>query len=147
MVYKNWILDEADKLEKVLGTKSTDPYAAIKALDIALIECDLGKKTLGQTIKNCRCYAILLNSQCEEMLRLFVAWHEISHVRLHPGMSTAKFRRDSLTGLIHGIEAEANALAIEMMKRTIDKDELKNMSNYQIIDYLGLPHTLDHLVL
>lgn len=147
LVNKSWILEEADKLEFELGMKSVDPYAVIKSLDIDLIECDLGKTTLGQTIKNSRCYAILLNNRSNEIMKAFVAWHEISHVRLHPGLSTAEFRRENLTGLIQGIEAEANALAIEMMKRTINFGETEHMSNYQIIEYLGLPHTLDHLVI
>ena len=138
LVNKSWILEEADKLKFELG---------IKSLDIDLIECDLGKTTLGQTIKNSRCYAILLNNRSNEIMKAFVAWHEISHVRLHPGLSTAEFRRENLTGLIQGIEAEANALAIEMMKRTIELSEVNRMSNYQIIEYLGLHHTLDHLVI
>ena len=147
MVNKNWILEEADKLEFELGSTAVNPYAVIRSLDIDLIECDLGKTTLGQTIKNSRCYAILLNNQADEIMKAFVAWHEISHVRLHPGLSTAEFRRENLTGLIQGIEAEANTLAIEMMKRTIDLDAIENMGKYQVIEYLGLPHTLDHLVI
>ena len=147
LVNKSWILEEADKLKFYLVLISVDPYEFINSLDIYLIECDLGKTTLGQTIKNSRCYAILLNNRSNEIMKAFVAWHEISHVRLHPGLSTAEFRRENLTGLIQGIEAEANALAIEMMKRTIELSEVNRMSNYQIIEYLGLHHTLDHLVI
>lgn len=147
MVNRKLIINEANKLELELGAGFSNPFTAMKKLDIELIECDLGKRTLGQTVKNCRCFAILLNKRCDKMMKTFVAWHEISHVRLHPGLSTAEFRRENLTGLIHGIEAEANALAIEMMKRAIDVFEIGDMSRYQIIEYLGLPHDLDHLVI
>lgn len=147
MVNRNWILHEADKLDFELGNSTTDPFKVIKELDIDLILADLGKTTLGQTVKNCRHYAILLNNQSNEIIQKFVAWHEIGHVRLHPGMSTAKFRKENLTGLIQGVEAEANTFAIEMMKRTIDLYEVDQMNNFQVIEYLGLPHTLDHLVI
>lgn len=147
MVNKNWILDEADKLGLELGTVASNPFTVIQALDIDLVVADLGEKTLGQTIKHCRHYAILLNDKSDEIVQTFVAWHEIGHVRLHPGISTAKFRKENLTGLIQGVEAEANTFAIEMMKRTIDIDTIDLTNKFQVIEYLGLPHTLDHLVI
>ncbi|HHX8871818.1 TPA: hypothetical protein ACVPJE_002515 [Enterococcus faecium] len=49
--------------------------------------------------------------------------------------------------MIYGIEAEANMFAIEMLTRTIDEQDLSDMSQFQIIEYLGLPHNLEHLVL
>lgn len=147
MICKDWILEEADKLEFELGSWVHNPYQVTKYLDVDLIEYDLGKTTLGQTIRNCRHYAILLNENLDELMKIFVLWHEIAHVRLHPGLSTAKFRRDNLTRLIQGIEAEANFLAIEMMKRSIDSFDVKCMSKYDVIEYLGLPHELDQFVI
>lgn len=147
MICADWILEEADRLELEFGTWALNPYQVIQHSEIDLIECDLGDKTLGQTIRNCRCHAILLNERLDKITKEFVLWHEIAHVRLHKGISTAEFRRDNLTGLIMGIEAEANILALEMMKRTIPHYELEDMDNYNIIEYLGLPHELDHLVI
>lgn len=147
MICKNWILEEADRLEFEFGTWALNPYEVIQHSEIDLVERDLGDKTLGQTIRNCRCHVILLNENLDEVIKSFVLWHEISHVRLHKGMSTAEFRKGNLTGLIMGMEAEANMLALEMMKRTIDLDCLECASNYDIVEYLGLPHELDHYVI
>ncbi|HFM8989048.1 TPA: ImmA/IrrE family metallo-endopeptidase, partial [Enterococcus faecium] len=96
-------------------------------------------KTLGQTIHNKRCYVILINQNLSPSMKRFVLWHEIAHVRLHKGICTAAFRANNLSCMIYGIEAEANMFAIEMLTRTIDEQDLSDMSQFQIIEYLGLP--------
>ncbi|ENZ6655011.1 ImmA/IrrE family metallo-endopeptidase [Enterococcus faecium] len=144
---KYWILEEIEKLFVEFGSDAINPYKIIKYSDIDLIETNLGNKTLGQTIRNKRCYVILINQNLSYSMKRFVLWHEIAHVRLHKGISTAAFRANNLNRMICGIEAEANMFAIEMLTRTIDEQDLSYMSQFQIIEYLGLPHNLEHLVL
>ncbi|NTN85270.1 ImmA/IrrE family metallo-endopeptidase [Enterococcus faecium] len=146
-LYKYWILEEIEKLFVEFGSDAINPYKIIKYSDIDLIETDLGNKTLGQTIHNKRCYVILINQNLSPSMKRFVLWHEIAHVRLHKGICTAAFRANNLSCMIYGIEAEANMFAIEMLTRTIDEQDLSDMSQFQIIEYLGLPHNLEHLVL
>ncbi|EGO7983255.1 ImmA/IrrE family metallo-endopeptidase [Enterococcus faecalis] len=144
---KHWILEEVEKMFSEFGADAINPYNVIKSSDIDLIETELGNKTLGQTIRNKRCYAILINQSLSSSMKEFILWHEIAHVRLHKGISTAAFRTNNLNHMIYGIEAEANAFAIAMLIKKIDECDLTHMSSFQIIEYLGLPHTLEHLVL
>lgn len=144
---KHLILEEIEKIIFEFGTDATNPYKVIQYSDIDLIETELGNKTLGQTIRNKRCYAILINQNLSPSMKKFILWHEIAHVRLHKGISTAAFRANNLNRVIYGIEAEANMFAIEMLVREIDDCELSYMNSFQIIEYLGLPHNLEHFVL
>lgn len=144
---KHCILEEVEKMFFEFGTDATNPYKVIQYSDIDLLETELGNKTLGQTIRNKRCYAILINQSLSSPMKEFVLWHEIAHVRLHKGSSTAAFRANNLNHMIYGIEAEANTFAMEMLIRRIDEYELPYMNPFQIIEYLGLPHTLEHFVL
>jgi len=68
--------------------------------------------------------------------------HEFSHIKLHNGSSTPFYRELGLDSFISKMECEANSLAIKLLIYMQDQNILENLTEFQIMDYLGLPPEL-----
>lgn len=142
MINREMARDEAVKLIKQF--KTTDPWRICKELDIDVLELDLGGSTLGQSITNRRCSVILIEENMTEAWKRFVLAHELAHCRLHKGFSTAFYRQTTAFKMINWVEMEANLFAMALLKEGVEENE--KMTDYQLLDYLGLPYELGYFL-
>lgn len=137
----NYYVEET--FEKIV--KKYHPYSIdslLKDANCKLLYADLDDVTGGCTQTNSRCSTIIVNSNWPEWYQKFVILHEFSHIQLHSGSSTPFYRSLGLDSFVSKMECEANSLAMKLLIYMQDEEELKNLTEFQIIDYLGLPHEL-----
>ncbi|HAP4122406.1 TPA: ImmA/IrrE family metallo-endopeptidase [Enterococcus faecalis] len=117
-------------------------YQLIKEANCKLLYADLDDETGGCTQTNNRCHTIIVNANWPEYYQQFVILHEFSHIKLHSGSSTPFYRSLGLDSFISKMECEANSLAMKLLIYMQDRDILENLTEFQIMDYLGLPPEL-----
>lgn len=117
-------------------------YDLVKEAHCKILYADLDDETGGCTQTNNRCHTIIVNINWSEWYQQFVILHEFSHIKMHGGASTPFYRSLGLNTFISKMECEANSLAMKLLIYMQDEDELEGLTEFQIIDYLGLPHEL-----
>lgn len=142
MINREMAYGEVIKLTKKFET--TDPWRICKELDIDVLEVDMGGTTLGQRVTNRRCSVILIEENMTDAWKKFVVAHELAHCRLHKGFSTAFYRHSTAFKMINWAEMEANLFAMALLKEGVEEHE--TMTNYQLLDYLGLPYELGYFL-
>ena len=120
----------------------TSPEDLLKEADIDLLPLPLDDNTGGFTMTNNRCSTIVVNSNWDEHYIGFVILHEFSHLVLHGGSSTPYYRRIGAGRFIPKIENEANALAMKLLLDMQDSDDIKHLTKYQLLYYLGIDDDL-----
>lgn len=118
------------------------PKQLVSDAGIQLLDLELDDATGGFTVTNNRCSTIVINSNWNENYLDFVILHEYAHIRLHDGSSTPFYRHTGTDINIPKMEREANELAMKLLIEMQDKDELMNLTKYQITNYLGISENL-----
>lgn len=118
------------------------PKQLVSDAGIQLLDLELDDATGGFTVTNNRCSTIVINSNWDENYLDFVILHEYAHIRLHDGSSTPFYRHTGTDINIPKMEREANELAMKLLIEMQDKDELMNLTKYQITNYLGISENL-----
>ena len=127
-----------EKIKELHNKHGTiDPYLLTEKIKIDILNLPLDDKTFGLTVRNNRHSTIILNSFIDDNLREFVLCHEIGHNVLHKSYNTPFMRHMKSNSLVSKIEAEAHRFAFEMLKSNYE--ELSYMTDYDIVDYYGLP--------
>lgn len=131
------------ELDKII--KKYQPYNVYKLIKDAhckLLYADLDDETGGCTQTDQRCHTIIVNVNWPEWYQKFVILHEFSHIKMHGGASTPFYRKLGLDSFVSKMESEANSLAMKLLIYMQDNDQLEGLTEFQIMDYLGLPHEL-----
>lgn len=115
-----------------------DPYRLSKDLGYLLLYSNLGEDTYAERDTFKRITVITLNNQINACWQRFVLSHEIGHAVLHKGFSTVFYRNSPSSGMINWAEVEANRFAMQLMEANFEKEDLDQMTDYQIIDSMGL---------
>ncbi len=131
----NKILKECDSL---------DPERVVKSNHCKVLYSELGEDTFGFTSSSNRCHTIVVNEDLNSNWKDFVLLHELGHVKLHKGIATPFFKKVSSYSVIPKIEKEANEFSLALLASTIAESE--EMTNYEILDYLGLPYELERFL-
>lgn len=132
---------EVMKLVRIHET--TDPFKLAKFCDYDVVEMNLTEKTWGQMVRSNRCCTIFVDIALPEPIKKFVVAHELGHCRLHRGHSTP-FYRNIVNTSISKKEAQANVFALNLLLISID--ERTTMTNYELINYLGLPEEFERFM-
>ena len=117
-------------------------YDLVKEAHCKLLYADLDDETGGCTQSNSRCHTIIVNCNWSVWYQQFVILHEFSHIKLHKGSSTPFFLSVGLENFVSKMEYEANSLAMKLLIYMQDKEEIEKLTEFQLMDYLGLPHEL-----
>lgn len=132
-----------DEFEKIIEKYNPSNVCdLVKEAHCKILYADLDDETGGCIQTNNRCHTIIVNGNWPEWYQQFVILHEFSHVKLHGGCSTPFYRSLGLNTFISKMECEANSLAMKLLIYMQDEDELEGLTEFQIMDYLGLPHEL-----
>lgn len=83
-----------------------------------------------------------MNSEWDDHYLGLVLIHEFSHIILHGGSNTPYYRRIWADRFVPKIEREANELAMDLLLDMQDEDEIKHLTKYQLIFYLGIDEDL-----
>ncbi|MBO6419909.1 ImmA/IrrE family metallo-endopeptidase [Enterococcus gallinarum] len=132
---------EVMKLVRIHETN--DPFKLAKFCDYDVVEMNLTEKTWGQMVRSNRCCTIFVDITLPEPIKKFVVAHELGHCRLHRGHSTP-FYRNIVNTSISKKEAQANVFALNLLLISID--ERATMTNYELINYLGLPEEFERFM-
>ena len=134
-------IEEIEKLIKKYDT--SDPYKLVEECDYSIVYAELGTKTWGQMVRSNRCCTIFININLPEHIKKFVIAHELGHCRLHRGHSTPFYRNVCNTS-ISKKERQANVFAINLLKSEIDSCD--SLTNFEVLDYLGLSYEFESYV-
>lgn len=132
---------EVDKLINLHETN--DPYKIAKFCDYNVVEMELTESTWGQMVRSNRCCTIFIDVNLPENIKQFVLAHELGHCRLHKGHSTPFYRNIS-GATISKKEAQANIFALLLLTAGIE--ERSFMTNYELLNYLGLPYEFERFL-
>lgn len=131
--------DPTEKAKQLMKKYDThDPDHLADRLGFILVDSDLGETTYAERDYFCRITVITLNTRISEGWRRFVLLHEIGHAVLHQGFSTAFYRQTLGAGMINWAEKDASQFAMQLELANFDPEDLKTMTDYQIIDSMGL---------
>lgn len=140
MAFEHDPIEMANKIIKKYHT--FDPYKLVDHLGYVLQYSDLGSINYAQRDYFKRITVITLNNQINDQWQWFVLSHEIGHGLLHKGFSTAFYRNTSGCGMINWAEKEANLFAMQLELQRFDEDSLECMTDYQLIESMGLDEKL-----
>lgn len=132
---------EIDKLFKNHGTH--DPFKIVDKCDYELRYVEMPEDTWGCMVRSNRCCTIFVSITLPEHIQKFVVAHELGHSRLHKGHSTP-FYRNVASASISKKEKQANVFALNLLTRDIEG--IEHMTNYEILDYLGLPYDFERFL-
>lgn len=135
-----YVDDAFDKIIKKY--RPFNVYELTREAHCKLLYADLDDETGGCTLTSHRCHTIIVNVNWPEWYQKFVILHEFSHIKMHGGSTTPFYRSVGLDSFISKMECEANSLAMKLLIYMQDKDDLNGLTEFQIMDYLGLPHEL-----
>lgn len=140
MAFEHDPIEMANKIMKTYHTNN--PYKLVDDLGYILKYADMGDINYAQRDYFKRITVITLNDQISESWQWFVLSHEIGHSLLHKGFSTAFYRNTSGCGMINWAEKEANLFAMQLELHRFSDDALEAMTNYQLVESMGLDEKL-----
>jgi len=139
-----WIKDIVGELINRHNTANPFELAILKKIHV--IYHDLHPEIQGFYKYDKRNKYIVINSNLNETIQMFVCAHEIGHAELHPRVNTP-FLREKTFLSIDRIEVEANTFAVELLlpDKAIYEHSNLGMTLNEIASMFCVPEEVTHL--
>lgn len=140
MAFEKDAITEANKIMEKYDT--CDPYKLARKSGCIVLYADLGPVNHAQRDYFKRINIITLNTRSDNNLQKYSLAHELGHVVLHRGFSTAFFRQTSGCKMINWAEKDANEFAMQIMLAQFSSEDRSHMTNYELLEAMGLDQNL-----